>query len=402
MRFLIIFFALATSAPIWAGDIQWRSDLEVARSEARQTGKLLLMHFYSDQCVWCDRLEAGAFRDGLVQQTIVDRYIPVKIHGPSNPAWVQAFRIQSYPSDVLLTSEGDVISRLVSPQDPVQFVAMLERPGRPAGVAAQPRQAAGERPTSVNLLPPSARESDFGANTMDLKSQITAVPGEGTFQPVGPSDSRFHEVSAHGLNPPANSPLGNAAASSMAGTIGGEAFEVAQGMNRQGFMAGAQENSVSAQPVYQGFGESTARSGASHAGTPQPSATSTLPSKGPMLDGYCPVSMIEKEAWVVGKREFGVIHLGEQYYFADRQAQEKFLQTPERYAPVLNGIDIVRFIDERKIVIGSRAFGWTDPDYGRVFLFSSEETANRFNENFESYSQQALGIMDQVMADYGH
>ncbi len=393
MRFLTIFFALAASAPIWAGDIQWRSDLETARNEARQTGKLLMMHFYSDQCAWCDRLEAGAFRDGHVQQAIVDRYVPVKIHGPSNPAWVQAFRIQSYPTDVLLTANGDVISRLVSPQDPVQFVAMLERPGRPAAVAVQPQQAIGESPTAVNLMPPTGRRPGVEPNSAGFEPQVAELHGEAPIQPPSTQEFQFHGVSTHGLNPPANSAAGVIA--------GGEAFEVAQGPSTQGFMAGDQAGLATETPTREGFEGTIAFTGAPRADSPQSVTTTASPTKGPMLDGYCPVSMLEKEAWVVGKRELGVIHLGEHYYFADRRAQEEFLRAPERFAPVLNGIDIVRFIDERKIVMGSRAFGGVDPIHGRVFLFSSEETANRFDENFEYYTHQALGIMDRVMADYG-
>lgn len=122
---------------------------------------------------------------------------------------------------------------------------------------------------------------------------------------------------------------------------------------------------------------------------------------GPMLDGYCAVSMIEQGEWVVGRREFGVIHLGEVYYFASRSAQEKFQRFPQRFSPVLNGIDIVLLVDQRKIVKGHQAFGWIDREYGHVFLFSSEESASRFSENSQYYAMHALAITNRVLADCG-
>ncbi len=60
---------LATSAFVLVsavtalGDIAWRPDLQTAHREALSSGKLLLVHFYGDNCAWCDKLEEGAFKD---------------------------------------------------------------------------------------------------------------------------------------------------------------------------------------------------------------------------------------------------------------------------------------------------------------------------------------------------
>jgi thioredoxin-related protein len=77
---------LALSATAARAEINWEANLRTAKEKAEQDGKLLLLHFYSDHCVWCDRLEAGAFKAPEVAHAIHRHYVPVKIHAGHNPA----------------------------------------------------------------------------------------------------------------------------------------------------------------------------------------------------------------------------------------------------------------------------------------------------------------------------
>ena len=65
---LVIFAISLLTSKIANAEIVWESDLRTAHAKASADGKLLLMHFYSDNCIWCERLEAGVFQQPTVGQ----------------------------------------------------------------------------------------------------------------------------------------------------------------------------------------------------------------------------------------------------------------------------------------------------------------------------------------------
>jgi len=120
------------------------------------------------------------------------------------------------------------------------------------------------------------------------------------------------------------------------------------------------------------------------ASTAQPAAADTL---GPMplgLEGYCPVSLIDKGSWVEGRAQWGVRHRGRTYLFAGVDQQKAFLADPDRYAPALSGDDPVLACDAGKQVAGQRRYGVTYQ--ARTYLFSSPETRTAFAADPQRYT----------------
>ena len=117
------------------------------------------------------------------------------------------------------------------------------------------------------------------------------------------------------------------------------------------------------------------------------------------MDGYCPVTVLEERRWAQGNSEFGVIHLGHLYLFASAEAQQKFIDSPNRYTPALNGIDVVKFFDERRIVAGRREYGYTDPEHGRMFLFADEASMNHFYDHSDRYIDRAIELTERAAAE---
>jgi protein disulfide-isomerase len=106
------------------------------------------------------------------------------------------------------------------------------------------------------------------------------------------------------------------------------------------------------------------------------------------LDGYCPVSLGEKERWVRGDPRYGVIHRGRTYLFAGPEEANRFYADPDRYAPVMAGMDVVLAVEEHRQVPGRREHGaWFDR---RVYLFSSEATFRRFDREPARYAAAAM------------
>ncbi len=119
----------------------------------------------------------------------------------------------------------------------------------------------------------------------------------------------------------------------------------------------------------------------------------TIPTLNPPLglDGYCPVALAEKPAWVAGDRRWGGIHRGRTYLFSGPEEQRRFFADPDRYAPVISGNDIVLATERGQAVPGLREHGVSYNN--RVYLFASEATLEKFNRNPDQYVNQAIGAV---------
>jgi YHS domain-containing protein len=101
------------------------------------------------------------------------------------------------------------------------------------------------------------------------------------------------------------------------------------------------------------------------------------------LEGYCPVSLCEKQKWIRGDRRWGAIHRGRTYLFAGPGEQQRFLADPDRYAPVASGNDVVLAAEQGQIVPGMREHGVFYKH--RIYLFSSEASLQKFSANSDAY-----------------
>ena len=106
------------------------------------------------------------------------------------------------------------------------------------------------------------------------------------------------------------------------------------------------------------------------------------------MEGYCPVTLAERGAWVEGRAQWGVRHRGRTYLFAGADQQKAFLADPDRYAPVLSGDDPVLALDGGKSMPGQRRYGVTYQS--RTYLFSSTETRDAFAANPQRYTGRAV------------
>jgi thioredoxin-related protein/YHS domain-containing protein len=133
--------------------------------------------------------------------------------------------------------------------------------------------------------------------------------------------------------------------------------------------------------------------GAGAATSPKSSLADKLPPGSPplALEGYCPVTVIEKMVWKQGDPLYGAIHLNRTYLFPSAEQQAKFLANPDRYSPIISGNDPVVALEKNEIVSGRRQFGLVYEN--RMILFSSKESYDKFCKESKRYTtdlQQAL------------
>lgn len=116
-------FAMGSLA--WAQQIQWLDSIELAKARAKAENKPILLHFGADYCGPCRSLEQYVFTEPRVAQAINDRFVAVKIDTKKQPQLVDQFQVSKIPHDVILTPDGQVAYRRMSPSSASLYQEML-------------------------------------------------------------------------------------------------------------------------------------------------------------------------------------------------------------------------------------------------------------------------------------
>jgi len=261
------------------------------------------------------------------------------------------FKVDRFPTDVVVTTEREFVAKSVSPQKAEKYVAMLTKT-LPAGRQRVPNQSQ----IAANASQPPA-----------MPRREPPPPAYASAAPVGQPVA----VSKSAVAPPRSNQ-----------------FAMPPETHRVGIPAQTVSAPIASRPTETNT-------------PPADEAPSVATVEGEdrdlAMEGFCPVTVIRDEKWVLGSRELGVIHLGKLYLFSTPEAKQTFLNDPMPYTPVLNGLDVVRFFEERKIVQGKREWGITVQD--RMFLFADEAAMTHFFNTHDRYFDSAVGIMDEAVRD---
>jgi protein disulfide-isomerase len=336
---------LASIAAAQDDGLRWEADLETAQRLAAESNRLVLIHFGGPWCPPCATLERDVFGQAGFGRDLTSDFVAVKVDPRVFPTLNEKYNVYRYPSDVIVTPQGQVVYKLLSPKTDSGYVAAMRQVADEAKAKGliQSHRAADKRTQAAE------RDGRYAAaNSNTDARQETVVPNRYASRP--PRDQRDRR--------PIDEP-GRHRSRYASETTG------ASNVNM--------ETSVDSpkQPVGQEALEATVQ----------------LPPGSPplVLDGYCPVSLREKKAWVAGNVRWGAIHHRHTYLFAGEAEQRAFLADPESYAPILDGIDPVLALDRNQAIPGKREFGGRD-QMGRLYLFASEETLKVFNQHRERYS----------------
>jgi YHS domain-containing protein/thiol-disulfide isomerase/thioredoxin len=450
---LFVLFAMLLAAPVAAQEmgVHWQQDIEAAKATARQTNKLVLVHVWSDGCVPCRALDQNVFNQPSFAAALEAQYIPVKLNANEFPAIAQGFGITRVPTDVILTPDGQVLSKGISPATPSAYLAEVSQVASQyatqSGRAFQNAIATAPTPSVLNsayanlqisqpVLPPTA--------TTPAAPTLTVIPPAVAMNspylsaannplPTAPPNDRYASAGSQAItNQPANVPNNYAAAApSVTPAANPPAALPSQAANpymsayappaaapspitpitapapripatpadmsvpprnSNGVPTSAEASQL--RPAFQPPIASAAPAAAAPAAPSVPDPR-LLPAGAPPLafDGYCPVSMRSQWKWVAGDARYGAIHRGRTYWFAGAKEQQQFLANPDYFSPALSGLDPVMAIDHKQSIPGVREHSL---DYDNQFyMFSSEATLQQFSANPEKYAtgvRQAMGI----------
>ncbi len=202
--------------------IQWMSDLEAAKAQAKQTGRLVLVHFWTPSCQPCLMLDQTVFNQANVAATLEQRFVLVKLNANENSATAQGFGITRVPTDVIITPDGQVVGKLISPPTPAGYLAEVTQaaanyavtPGGnyAAAVSQAPMQSAFPPGASVNAayanLPIAPGTVPAMAEFSNLPQPTQTAPMLGVVPPSSFASNGVNANAPVGATPPPITPIG--------------------------------------------------------------------------------------------------------------------------------------------------------------------------------------------------
>ncbi|MEM1305088.1 MAG: thioredoxin family protein, partial [Planctomycetota bacterium] len=302
--------------------VKWETDLGRAKESAQASGKLLLLHFWTDNCVPCMRLDAAVFNQPSVAAALDRYFVPVKLHSRTAAATTQALGVTRFPTDVVMTTSGEVLAKMGCSPMPMEYVARLNE---------------------VATAHASKSGSAF---------QLAAANS-----PYGPVVNQAYASLAADLDTPAGAQAAGAAATAASVQTAPPAARPAPVAQANPYATLASPQPAQPAPAAAPIAPAVAAAGPSvgqQAVTPAPEVPAGAPPLG--FEGYCAVTMKKQWQWQKGDPQFGVIHRGKTYLFAGVAEKDAFFKDPDAYAPVLSGVDPVLALEQGRAVPGQRQF----------------------------------------------
>jgi YHS domain-containing protein/thiol-disulfide isomerase/thioredoxin len=381
-----------------ASGVQWQHDLESAKRAAAQSGRLVLIHFWTPTCPPCLKLEDAVFNQPGVDGALQSQFVPVKLNANEHPDTAQSLGITRLPTDVIMTADGRVLGSLTSPPTPAAYVAETTKIARQhttrlGGAFAQAAAAAPE-PSKINTAYAGLQ---IPANTTAaLEAQAATLNHDRYVAATNPFAASTPTPIAASITPVA--PPAPAAAIQVSEPQINQYGPMRQGSGAVPCVQSPPPHQIAnpyaAVPTAASAPQASSAVAASPPLSPPVDPRAPAPSAAPIgFDGYCPVSMRTHWKWVPGNAHYGIVHRGRTYLMAGPAEQQQFWADPDRYSPALSGMDPVLAIDHGQQVPGKREHSI---DYNNLFyMFASEATLQQFTSTPERYAvavRQAMGI----------
>jgi thioredoxin-related protein len=124
LSFALTFFACERKEKI-PSEINFITSYETALASAQESGKNMIVDFYTDWCRWCDSLDANTYSDSLVISLSSDNFF-VKINAEVDTALADQFGVSGYPTIVIAKSNGEEIDRIWGYLPPTEFYNQVQ------------------------------------------------------------------------------------------------------------------------------------------------------------------------------------------------------------------------------------------------------------------------------------
>ena len=112
----------ALSAAAYA--ISWKSDFQSALKAARESGKPVMVDFYTDWCGWCKKLDTDTYSNARVS-SLSDKFVCVKVDAEKNARLAAAYKVTGYPTVLFIDGNGAVLQKVPGYLPADRFAAVM-------------------------------------------------------------------------------------------------------------------------------------------------------------------------------------------------------------------------------------------------------------------------------------
>ncbi|MFK7737363.1 MAG: thioredoxin family protein [Pirellulaceae bacterium] len=163
--------------------IRWAPDLKSAQQASAQFGVPVLVHFYGDDCLPCKTLETRVFSRVELVDTLNKYFICVRVNASHNKQLAADYGVHSWPTDVFLSPQGQVLYQGVCPQNAetykgvVQNVAIMNRDNNALLASQQAAQQASPKTTmQQNYASQPMQQAGLAAQQISNPAQQISPP----------------------------------------------------------------------------------------------------------------------------------------------------------------------------------------------------------------------------------
>jgi thioredoxin-related protein len=97
------------TAPAFGGDhqenIRW-VDFNLGQAQSKQTGKVMVIYFFSKTCPACAQMEKTTWKDSRVVEALNTRYIPVKVDVDEERQIAGLYKVYYLPTTWFIEPDG--------------------------------------------------------------------------------------------------------------------------------------------------------------------------------------------------------------------------------------------------------------------------------------------------------
>jgi YHS domain-containing protein len=444
-RSLAVAVALVVALPavVAQAGVAWHADVATARSAAAASRRPLCVVFVADRTV-AEPLAQTPLADPAAEALLTACFEPVCADVRSEPDLARRLVVSQVPMLYILMDDNRLVTAFPMPASAADFVTVAAKVAQEAaapdvGINAPPGDLrirvspppTGEGSSSISVVTGSvvndkfqrlsqfANESDQAAASWPAERPATALVTDnatGLSQPASPQPAPPRPA----IEPAATAPWLAGSTPQTAATAGlpmpGATAPLAAVPPRTETPAEKPAGSATSsfiqtlQKPFTFWGSSPAAADAPappptmpparsqpFATTPSAPAVTAVTAARPVamdpygsmplgLEGFCPVTLLEKGSWTEGRPQWGARHRGRTYLFAGQSEQQAFLANPDRYAPALSGDDPVLAFESGTSMPGQRRYGVTYQT--RMYLFSSPETRAAFTADPMRYASR--------------
>lgn len=330
-------------------EIAWSADIEASLQKAATSGQPVLLEFTAPWCVYCKRMEKTTFVDPNVVSYINQRFVAVRVDADQNKELVGDLGIKGLPAMLVVSPELKIIERIPGFQTPEALLTKLDRVPL-SNVARQNPPASTAQPAE----PRKPRE--------ELAFEPVELPSKQPIQKIRP------------VSRPASKP---------------EAPAPAECTTAQAGDAGAEEDFFAT--ISKPASDSQQRPAEDSAGSAKLSNSAVTSAAA--FNGTCIVNAVENREIIAGSPQHMLIYKGQQLHFSNEESKQKFESQPSAYWPMLDGVCPITLLDEEQEVQGDLQFAAFFRK--RLWVFTTEQHLRQFLEE----PAEIMEEVEEMMAD---